>query len=163
MDWLTPIINTLVGAGIGVGSVLLADRLRWNRDRIRDREEARQEAYAAFLAALGDAYQALYDLARANRASVTPRATPSSTVAHDVFRTSNLYPLRYRLVLIAPRDVVEPTNQAFWNLRALRDLVAAGASPETDDLRRGLHEYLEAAEEAQAAMRRDIGTSWQHD
>jgi hypothetical protein len=141
MDWLTPIINTLVGAGIGVGSVLLADRLRWNRDRIRDREEARQEAYAAFLAALGDAYQALYDLARANRASVTPRATPSSTVAHDVFRTSNLYPLRYRLVLIAPRDVVEPPTRrsgicvpfATWWLRvpALKRTTSVAACTST--------------------------------
>jgi hypothetical protein len=156
MDWLAP-INTLVGAGIGVGSTLLADRVRWRRDRARQREEARHHAYAAFMGALGDLYQSLHDLARDDGTLSGPRAA----AAHEAFRATNLYPLRYQLVLIAPWDVVESSNAAFWRIRDVRDLVAGGANVVAEDYRRGTREYLAAAEKAQDAMRRDLGTSWQ--
>ncbi len=66
-------------------------------------------------------------------------------------------------MLIAPWDVVEPTNQAFWKVRALSDLVATGATVAQKDFRQLLDEYLAAAEEAQVAMREDLGTSWRRD
>jgi hypothetical protein len=153
MDWLAP-INTLIGAGIGVGATLVADRLRWRRDRVMAAEEARRQAYAAFMGALADAYQRLYEIARHGK----PGGPAQASV--DVFRTSNLYPLRYQLVLIAPWEVVEPTNEVFWKIRELRDLVATGASSAGVDFRRIERAYLDAAEEAQVAMRRDLGTSW---
>lgn len=100
MDWSAS-INTLIGAGIGVGSTLLADRFRWRRERVRINEEARRQVYSAFMGALSDTYQTLYEIARDGHSTDRPRAT----VAHDAFRAGNLYPLRYQLVLIAPWDV----------------------------------------------------------
>jgi hypothetical protein len=158
MDWLAP-INTLIGAGIGVGSTLLADRFRWHRERVRVNEEARRRIYSAFMGALSETYQTLYEITRDGNSRDEPRAT----AAYDAFRAGNLYPLRYQLVLIAPRDVVEPTNQAFWKVRTLRDLVATGATVDQKEFRQLLDEYIAAAEEAQVAMRKDLGTSWKRD
>jgi hypothetical protein len=154
MDWLAP-LNTLIGAGIGVGSTLLADRLRWRRDRINSSQDARRQAYAAFMGALSDAYQRLYEIARKGNEPGEAQAA-----AHEVFVSSNLYPLRYQLVLIAPWSVVEPTNQAFWKIRDLRDLVATGATRDSQEFRLLGRQYVDAAEEAQVAMRGDLGTSW---
>lgn len=154
MDWLAP-VNTLIGAGIGVGSTLLADRLRWRRDRAALNQDTRRQAYAAFMAALSDVYQRLDELARDGRPTEEKR-----TAAHDVFVSRNLYPLRYELALIAPWEVMEPVNQAFWRVRDLRDLVVGGSSRGNPEFGRHLHAYLAAAEKAQVAMRRDLGTSW---
>ncbi|MBT2510049.1 hypothetical protein J7I98_30180, partial [Streptomyces sp. ISL-98] len=54
----------------------------------------------------------------------------------------------------------DQTNQAFWKVRDLRDLVATGATREDPDFGQHIRDYLAATEEAQAAMRRDLGTSW---
>lgn len=154
MDWLAP-VNTLTGAGIGIGSTLLADRLRWRRDRAALGQDTRRRAYAAFMAALSDVYQRLDELARDGRPAEEARAA-----AHEVFVSRNLYPLRYELALIAPWEVMEPVNQAFWRVRDLRDLVARGSTRGNPEFGGHLRAYLAAAEAAQVAMRRDLGTSW---
>ncbi|MFJ4845526.1 MULTISPECIES: hypothetical protein [unclassified Streptomyces] len=154
MDWLAP-VNTLLGAAIGVGATLLADRLRWRRDRAALHQDTRRQAYAAFMGALAEAYAQLWEIAHAGRPADEARAA-----AHQVFASSTLYPLRYELALIAPWEVMDPVNQAFWKVRSLRDLVGGGAGTEDPGFGRHVHDYLAAAEEAQAAMRRDLGTSW---
>ncbi|GAA3020705.1 hypothetical protein [Streptomyces fulvorobeus] len=154
MDWLAP-VNTLIGAAIGVGSTLLADRFRWRRDRAALNQDTRRQAYAAFMGALSDAYTRLHEIAHGARPAEEAR-----TAAHEVFVTSNLYPLRYELALIAPWEVMDSANHAFWKVRALRDLVATGATTQDPDLGRHIRGYLAATEEAQVAMRRDLGTSW---
>ncbi|MEU9438593.1 hypothetical protein [Streptomyces sp. NPDC048252] len=154
MDWLAP-VNTLIGAGIGVGSTLLADRLRWRRDRAALNHDTRRQAYAAFMGALSDVYQRLDELACDGRPAEEMR-----TAAHEVFVSRNLYPLRYELALIAPWEVMEPVNQAFYRVRDLRNLVARGSARSNPEFGGHLHAYLAAAEKAQVAMRRDLGTSW---
>lgn len=154
MDWLAP-VNTLTGAAIGIGSTLLADRLRWRRDREALRQDTRRQAYAAFMAALSDAYSRLHETAREPLPPVESR-----TAAHEVFTSSNLYPLRYEIALIAPWDVMAPVNEAFWKVRALRDLVATGTATDAPEFRTHVRDYLTATEAAQTAMRKDLGTSW---
>ncbi|MYS22889.1 hypothetical protein GA0115240_145811 [Streptomyces sp. DvalAA-14] len=154
MDWLAP-VNTLIGAGIGIGSTLLADRLRWRRDRAALNEDTRRQTYAAFMGALSDVYQRLDEIARAGHA-----AGEAQLAAREVFVSRNLYPLRYEIALIAPWEVMDAVNQAFWRVRDLRDLVASGTGRGNPDFGRQLHAYLAAAEQAQVVMRRDLGTSW---
>ncbi|MFJ6987643.1 MULTISPECIES: hypothetical protein [unclassified Streptomyces] len=154
MDWLAP-VNTLIGAVIGVGSTLLADRFRWRRERQAQDRDSRRQAYAAFMGALSDVYSRLHETARATR---PPEET--STAAHEIFTAAQLYPLRYELALIAPWDVMDPTNEAFWRARDLRDTVASGAGPDTPEFRTHVGAYLKATEKAQTAMRRDLGTPW---
>lgn len=154
MDWSGP-LNTLMGAGIGVGATLLADRLRWRRDREAQRQDTRRQAYASFMAALSEVYSRLHVIAR--EAGSAPEAPGA---AHEAFASSNLYPLRYELALIAPWEVMEPTNQVFWKVRDLRDLVATGVTTEDPAFGRHVRDYLAAAETAQTAMRRDLGLSW---
>ncbi|WP_086773374.1 hypothetical protein [Streptomyces bobili] len=157
MDWLAP-VNTLTGAAIGIGSTLLADRIRWRRDREALDRDTRRQAYAAFMAALSEVYTRLHETARE-----TLPASEARAAAHEAFTTSNLYPLRYELALIAPWDVMEPVNQAFWKVRDLRDLVARGTHTDAPDFRTHVSDYLKATESAQAAMRRDLGTPWPRD
>ncbi|WP_421108454.1 hypothetical protein [Streptomyces sp. NEAU-S77] len=158
MDWLGP-VNTLMGAGIGVGATLLADRLRWRREREALRQDTRRQAYASFMAALSEVYTRLHVIAREGGS-----AEDAGRAAHEAFASSNLYPLRYELALIAPWEVMEPTNQVFWKIRDLRDLVATGVTTEDPAFGKHLRDYLAAAETAQTAMRRDLGTCWpQHD
>ena len=154
MDWLAP-VNTLTGAAIGIGSTLLADRFRWRRDREALNQDTRRQAYAAFMAALSDVYSRLHETARETLPPAEAR-----TAANEVFTTSNLYPLRYELALIAPWDVMSPVNEAFWKVRDLRDLVATGTHTDAPDFRAHVGDYLKATESAQTAMRRDLGTSW---
>lgn len=154
MDWLAP-VNTLIGAGIGVGSTLFADRFRWRRDRAALHQDTRRQAYAAFMGALSDVYQRLDELARDGRPG-----EETLTAAREVFVSRNLYPLRYEIALIAPWEVMEPVNQAFWKVRDLRDLVAGGSARGDPEFGNRVHAYLAAAEKAQVAMRRDLGTSW---
>lgn len=154
MDWLAP-VNTLIGAVIGVGSTLLADRMRWRRDRAALHQDTRRQAYAAFMGALSDAYARLHEIAGDERPAEETRSA-----AREVFVSSNLYPLRYELALIAPWEVMDQANRAFWQVRDLRDLVASGATTETPEYGRHTRGYLKATEEAQTAMRRDLGTTW---
>lgn len=154
MDWLGP-VNTLMGAGIGVGATLLADRLRWRREREALRQDTRRQAYASFMAALSEAYTRLHVIARDGGP-----AEEAGRAAHEAFASSKAYPLRYELALIAPWEVMEPTNQAFWKVRDLRDLVATGATAEDPAFGQHIRAYLAAAESAQTAMRQDLGTPW---
>ncbi|MFF8868000.1 hypothetical protein ACF08B_38860 [Streptomyces sp. NPDC015139] len=92
MDWLAP-VNTLIGAVIGVGSTLLADRHRWRRDRAALNQDTRRQAYAAFMTALSDVYQRLDELAHEEHPTQELR-----TAAHEVFVSRNLYLLRLGLL-----------------------------------------------------------------
>ncbi|MCF4138571.1 hypothetical protein L1856_20425 [Streptomyces sp. Tue 6430] len=83
MDWLAP-VNTLTGAAIGIGSTLLADRIRWRRDREALDRDTRRQAYAAFMAALSDAYTRLHETAgeplpRRRPARPPTRSSPPAT------------------------------------------------------------------------------------
>ncbi|MEU4087725.1 hypothetical protein [Streptomyces aureus] len=44
MDWL-PLLSTLAGAAIGIGSTLIADRNRWKREDVKDGLRLRLDLY----------------------------------------------------------------------------------------------------------------------
>ncbi|GAA2074096.1 hypothetical protein GCM10009801_27820 [Streptomyces albiaxialis] len=62
MEWISP-VSTALGAGIGVGATLLADRLRWRREREDRALETRQQLYAEYSAALSRIRTALNEAA----------------------------------------------------------------------------------------------------
>nr|WP_285561247.1 hypothetical protein [Streptomyces hygroscopicus] len=51
MEWLS-LASTALGAVIGVGSTLIADRLSWRRERAGQSFDVRRQLYAHYTAAL---------------------------------------------------------------------------------------------------------------
>ncbi|MGW3580654.1 hypothetical protein ACWDM8_04950 [Streptomyces rubiginosohelvolus] len=151
MEWIS-LVSTALGAIIGVGSTLLADRVRWRRDRAGQDLDVRRQMYADYTAALSRIRTALHECVQEDiRASERPRRI------REVFLVPGAYEIRHQLAIVAPPEVVEAARSAFVVLRDTRDLLVAGAS--VDDAA-----YAEAEEELDAAvaelrtvMRLDLG------
>lgn len=73
MDWST-LASTIVGAIIGIGATTLADRSRWKREQVAGQNQVRRQAYAAYLAALVGAHEAMRTAALGEHGSAESRA-----------------------------------------------------------------------------------------
>ena len=150
MEW-----GTLAGAGlgavVGTGSTMLADRFRWRRDRISreddwKREESqrdlttRRELYGQYLAALSLATHELRGLLRDSSLGDRERVCK----ADEIMSSSNAYLLRYQMRIIAP-DLDPQVEDAFGALRGLRDCVGSAGT--------GEHEWNEATDEIAKAIK----------
>ncbi|MEV0118686.1 hypothetical protein AB0H77_36480 [Streptomyces sp. NPDC050844] len=146
-------MSTLFGAGIGVGATLLADRIRWNRERADRALETRRQLYAEYTAALSRIRTALNESAQASG----PRDEEYERQVRELFLAPGAYELRHQMAILAPAEVVEAARATFVALRATRDCVLEGADADS-------HAY-EASEDANGAavaelrrvMRRDLG------
>ncbi|MFE6679286.1 hypothetical protein [Streptomyces sp. NPDC057729] len=145
MEWTT-LVSTMLGAVIGVGSTLLAERLRWRRDvGERDRELLRS-SYVQFLEALTQARDVI------SQASRAPDATQLEQVLSALLE-HGVHVKQYQLELLAPAHVVSKARDAGYTLALYRDAVVAGArrdDPECADARRA---FRAAREELMEAMR----------
>ncbi|MGW1410908.1 hypothetical protein [Streptomyces sp. NPDC002403] len=145
MEWTT-LVSTMLGAVIGVGSTLLADRLRWRRDTgERDREMLRS-SYVEFLEALTQARDVISQASRASN-TVQQEQIQSALLEHGV------HVKQYQLELLAPAHVVTKARDAGYKLALYRDAVVDGArrdDPECADARRV---FRAAREELMEAMR----------
>ncbi|MFF9510129.1 hypothetical protein ACF1BU_23555 [Streptomyces sp. NPDC014724] len=145
MEWTT-LVSTMSGAVIGVGSTLLADRLRWRRDAgERDREMLRS-SYVQFLEALTQARDVISHASRASNAAQLEQVQ-SALLEHGV------HVKQYQLELLAPSHVVSKARDAGYKLALYQDAVVAGArraDPECADARRA---FRAAREELMEAMR----------
>lgn len=153
MDW-SPLVSTALGALIGVGATLVADRSKWRRDR-RDRDLAlKRQVYGDYLAALSRTWNEI----RAAALSSAMPAEERSRVALEAFKERGAYELRHQVEITAPQPVVDLSVTAFRALRDLRDVVQAGALHEDAGYRaqRGLWDA--SFEELRLAIRRDLRT-----
>jgi hypothetical protein len=151
MDWGV-LASTALGAVIGIVTTLAADHLRAKRSREDRDESARQQLYGDYLGALARTRNHLRMAAWADSLPAEERARGAAEAFHE----SNAYELRYQIAVVAPRDVVEASTNAFRALRDLRDRVAEGAL-HTDDV------YVETRlrwdallAELRLTMRRDL-------
>ncbi|MEU5690144.1 hypothetical protein DEJ48_39185 [Streptomyces venezuelae] len=132
MDVL-PLISTIVGAAIGIGSTLLADRTRWARDR-RDRVElAQHQLRADFIAAVARSADIVWNVAHHDQ----PPTEDGNRGAQEAFREADLYTWRYRIALSSPSEIVAASETLLDALRHYRNTVAAGE-------RKGSTQYSEA-------------------
>ncbi|MFJ6232687.1 hypothetical protein ACIQH0_01210 [Streptomyces griseus] len=153
MEWI-PLVTTGLGAAIGVGSTLLADRARWRRDRAGQDLDVRRQLYADYTAALSRIRSALHECAQED----TPTAERTRRVREE-FLAPGAYEIRHQLAIVAPPEIVDAARSAFVVLRDTRDLVAAGASV-GDVAYAELEERLDAAVAAlRAVMRLDLGAA----
>jgi hypothetical protein len=151
VDWGT-LIGTALGAVVGVGSTVLAERSRWKREfATRERSERRQ-LYGDYLAALSRTRNELRRLSRSPSVPAEERAR----LAGESFRSGGAYELRYQMAITAPEPVAEPSERALRALRDLHDRLEYGGI-HTDESWIGCHyAFITALEELRAAMRADL-------
>ncbi|MFH9121464.1 hypothetical protein [Streptomyces globisporus] len=153
MEWI-PLVSTALGAAIGIGSTLLADRARWRRDRAGQDLDVRRQLYADYTAALSRIRTALNECAQED----IPTAERTRRVREE-FLTPGAYEIRHQLAIVAPPEIVGAARAAFVVLRDTRDLLAAGASVD-DAAYADLEERFDSAVAAlRTVMRLDLGAA----
>ncbi|MFB7044698.1 hypothetical protein ACFCZ5_06330 [Streptomyces microflavus] len=101
MEWIS-LASTALGAGIGIGSTLLVDRVRWRRERAGHDLDVRRQMYADYTAALSRIRTALNECAQEDiPAAERPRRV------REVFLTPGAYEIRHQLTIVAPPEIVE--------------------------------------------------------
>ncbi|WP_148589726.1 hypothetical protein [Streptomyces sp. WAC01526] len=149
MEWTT-LLATVLGATIGVGSTLLAERMRSAREAAVSQEARRHDLYAAYLAALSRVADELWSLGHGeDRTNLQARA-------HDVWQRGDVYPLRYQMTIDAPDRIASASDACFRNLRAFRDVVGAGAEGGTDAFLEAQYRYDGALTTLRQGMRSDL-------
>jgi hypothetical protein len=118
VDWGT-LAGAALGAVVGAGSTMAADRSRWKRDHSTRERVARRELYSQYLAVLSLATHQLRDVRRVGPTKPEGRARR----AGEVLSLSGAYQLRYQMLITAPEALEGPSEQAFRALRNLRDCV----------------------------------------
>ncbi|HET6858741.1 MAG TPA: hypothetical protein VFH94_16830 [Streptomyces sp.] len=117
MDWGT-LIGTGLGAVVGVGSTLIADRVRWKRDQGARQEDVKRQLYGEYLTALTRTRNELKEL---RGAAVAP--DERARLAGQFYRQGGAYELRYQLAITAPTAVVECSEDALRKLRVVREKI----------------------------------------
>lgn len=116
MQWST-LAATAVGTVLGVFATLVADHVRWRRDRSeRDRETVRA-AFTEYLTALSTARDAF------SRAEPAPERVGKG---HVEIGEHGVYAAQHRLELVAQPAVVDKAGRATLSVLDLHDAVVAG-------------------------------------
>jgi len=163
MDWL-PLASVALGGALGSGSTLLADRLRWRREReVRqndlarehaDRQTAiRREIYTQYLAALSKVRNGLREMAHMPTVSEQDRANK----IREVFLSSGAYELRFQVQLSAPAELVVLAESVYKSLRSLRMRIEGGATFDDERYLAARDAYHLALQNLRTAMRADLG------
>jgi hypothetical protein len=116
MDWGT-LAGTALGALLGVGTTLIAERSRWQRETSAREQAVKQQLYAEYLGALSLTTHRLRDLKRTTGFTREERVRQ----AGEILGSTNAYHLRYQMLIIAPARLGDAADQAFMHVRALRD------------------------------------------
>ncbi|MEV6397418.1 hypothetical protein AB0M39_22045 [Streptomyces sp. NPDC051907] len=152
MDWGT-IIGTVTGAVIGVGATSLADRSRWRREQAASRSAIKRELYAAYLAAVAQAWNEI-------RAAVIDSDEPwpeRARMASLAYRNGGVYELRYQMAITAPPNIVVLSDQTMRGIRDLTNKLSAGHTYASwDDLKSDNQAWFDAFNAMRRMMRLDL-------
>ncbi|MFD8576643.1 hypothetical protein ACFV1H_15125 [Streptomyces virginiae] len=149
MNWGTQ-ISTVIGAMLGIGATLLADRVRYRREQTSHGQEVRRDLYVRYLTALNES-SASIRLALIKEIDSVARYK----VILDAFQDSSVLSQRYEINLLAPAPVKEKSDKAYRLLRQWRDLIESnpGLSLSSAEYIEALDRFHQARKELQAAMR----------
>ncbi|MER6502554.1 hypothetical protein ABT218_25050 [Streptomyces sp. NPDC001455] len=145
MEWTT-LVSTVLGAIVGVGSTLLADRVRWRRDVGERDRETLWSSYVQFLEALTHARDVISEASRASDSSQQEQVQ-KALLEHGV------HAKQYQVELLAPPQVVLKARDAGYKLALYRDAVVAGARREDPECAEARRVFRAAREELMEAMR----------
>ncbi|MEU2617573.1 hypothetical protein ABZ642_05300 [Streptomyces sp. NPDC007157] len=151
MTWM-PLLATLTGAVIAMGSTLLVEHRKTQRETAKEWRKTRQELYARFLAAHAQAGSDLRNIA------AVPDLDASERYRQTRAAYTHCYASRHELELLAPRTVVVLAEECSRAVRMMRDAVSAGARLDSDQFEELTRRYLDLRLETRNAMRSDIWT-----
>ncbi|MFI0366417.1 hypothetical protein ACH35V_00975 [Actinomadura sp. 1N219] len=154
MSWI-PVLSTVLGAVIGLGSVLVGDRLRWRREQSSQWLTVRREIYVGYLNALHEANQAM----RAVSLGDFPPDTTRDLAARAAFRSAGVNQAQEHLVLIAPEQVVQAAVETSAALRNLRDRIRKGEGQSSADYESEFLTFSDRLHVLRNAIRQDLGVS----
>lgn len=148
MEW-TAVVATAGGTVLGVVSTLVADRIRWHRERSeRDRAELRT-SFMEYLGALARARDAF------------SRAEPSQECVgrgHIAISEYGVYAAQHQLELVAPQPILDMARQATLKVLDFHDAVVAGHDADSDECKNAWRAAREArgrlVEAMQTALKR---------
>ncbi|MFD9061834.1 hypothetical protein ACFVZ3_09965 [Kitasatospora purpeofusca] len=150
MAWL-PLLGTLLGAVIALGSALIVERRRERKEERRERLKAKQEMYARYLGAHADTRTQLRII------SLATNLTDEERGYRAYIAYAACYAPRYEIAVLAPPPVLALAKDFDRCARDLRDLIVEGTRIQTHG-RQHMQRYLDALNIVQAAMRTDLGT-----
>jgi hypothetical protein len=152
MDWL-PLLSTLAGAAIGIGSTLIADRNRWKHEDVKEALRLRLDIYTQYTTTVKVLGETLRTLAEREHPSDDERAL----ALRAAFRDSGVSIASERMWLIAPQPVVKASDSVFHCLRRICDGYADGAAVSGPEDRARWEERGRAAARMRKLMREDLG------
>ncbi|MFE4698328.1 hypothetical protein ACFRIC_14785 [Streptomyces sp. NPDC056738] len=152
MDWL-PLLSTLAGAAIGIGSTLIADRNRWKREDVKDGVRLRLDVYTQYTTTVKVLGETLRALAERQHASDDERAL----ALREAFRDSGIAVASERMWLTAPEPVVKASNSVFHCLRHICDAYIDGTAVSSPQDRARWEARGKAAARMRKLMREDLG------
>ncbi|MFG3167815.1 hypothetical protein [Streptomyces sp. NPDC048200] len=133
MNW-AQMAGTVVGATIGVVSALTLEHARWRRGAKDRHVEALRAAYTAYLSALSQVAEQIWQASRAGLS--TPEEAAQK--AHAAFGDHEVFARRYELLVVVPSDIAPAVDDVIWKLVRWGDQVIAGGThdlPECDTAR----------------------------
>ncbi|MFJ7967773.1 hypothetical protein [Streptomyces sp. NPDC096324] len=152
MDWL-PLLSTLAGAAIGIGSTLIADRNRWKREDAKDGVRLRLDVYTQYTTTVKVLGETLRALAGREHPSDDARAH----ALREAFRDSGIGIASERMWLTAPEPVVKASNGVFHCLRHICDGYVEGTAVSSPEDRARWEARGIAAAKMRRLMRDDLG------
>ncbi|MET8246027.1 hypothetical protein ABZV31_17355 [Streptomyces sp. NPDC005202] len=153
MDWMT-LTGTGLGALVGVGSTLLADRVRRRRDLAERTRQERKEIYVTCLSKYRQAYEAMHTAAVAHRER-EPAALDAAV--REAFRASGCDEVRESALICAPERMADVVEAVYTTLRDLLGVFASGnPALDTAEFQEYRLKHAQTVWAARAAMRRDL-------
>ncbi|MGI5409434.1 hypothetical protein ACQEV9_21890 [Streptomyces chartreusis] len=151
MDWTT-LAGTALGALVGIGSTLLADRARWRRDLADRTRQERRQIYVTVLTKYRLAYEGMYAAAAGHAEGGTREAS-----VREAFRASGCDEARETALICAPQEMSDVLENVYATLRDLQDVFSAGEPPlDSPELQERRLKHAKAVWAARAAIRRDL-------
>ncbi|MET9965553.1 hypothetical protein ABZZ80_06410 [Streptomyces sp. NPDC006356] len=146
--------GTALGALVGVGSTLLADRARWRRDQADRTRQERRDLYVTVLTKYRLAYETMHAAAAADRDRTD---AARQTAVREAFRASGCDEARETALICAPQEMSDLLEDVYATLRDLQEVFAAGDPPlDSPELQERRLKHAEAIWAARAAIRRDL-------
>ncbi|MFJ3288899.1 hypothetical protein ACIPMW_26875 [Streptomyces sp. NPDC086669] len=150
MDWTT-LAATALGAFVGVGSTLLADRVRWRRDQADRTRQERRQIYVTVLTKYRLAYEDMRE------AALTGGGRERAAAVRQAFRSSGCDEARESALLCAPQAMADALEAVYATLRDLQDAFATGDPPlDSPAMQERRLRHAEAVWSARAAIRGDL-------
>jgi len=151
VDWI-PVVTTLLGTVVGVGSTLVVDRVRSSREQRQRWDDLRRQSYVQFLVATNHTHQALCAVALGISSSEAPKAAR----AREAFVSNGIYAACEQVVIVAPEPIRIAANVAFDLLKRYRDLIENGHDTDNSANRALLDQYRQSRDSLRELMHEDL-------